>query len=152
MVVLATNLISAYLPVGAQGIQGTTGNNGVLSWSTKTSNYTAVPNEAIMAVTTGGTFTITLPSAPAIGNIVAIGDGGNFAANPLIVSGSGGKLIEGYDTFTLDIQHVKVDFVYDGTGWQTFSTMTAGGGNMPITVSTIAPTGPAVGDLWVDTN
>ena len=77
-----------------------------------------------MAITTGGTFTITLPSTPVIGNIVIIGDGSNFAANPLIVNG-GDKLIEGSQTFTLNIQHAKVDFVYDGTGWQAFSNITA---------------------------
>lgn len=154
MTILATNLISAYLPVGftgSQGIQGITGQPGVVSWITQTANYTAVSNQAIMAITTGGTFTISLPSTPSVGSIVIIGDGNDFSTNPLIVSGNG-KLIEGYDTFTLNIKNVKADFVYDGTAWQVFATITAGGAGAGITVSNIAPVAPSLNDLWVDTN
>ena len=93
----------------------------------KSAAYTAAVNQAIIADTSGGSFTITLPATPSVGDTVIIADGADFSINSLIVSGNG-KLIEGYNTFTLNIKNVKVDFVYDGTSWQVFPTISAGVG------------------------
>jgi hypothetical protein len=95
------------------------------TWLRKTANYTAVASEKIVADTSGGAFTITLPATPSTGDTVVIGDGADFSTNNLTV-GRNGSTIEGVaDDFGLDIQHVKVEFVYDGTTWQVFPTISA---------------------------
>ena len=64
-------------------------------WITKLSNYTSVSNESILANTTAGTFTITLPSTPLDNEIVNIKDyAGTFGTNKLVV-GRNGKTIMG---------------------------------------------------------
>jgi hypothetical protein len=94
------------------------------AWISVANTYTASSGDAIMATTTAGSFTVTLPSSPLTGAIVVIADGNDFLTNPLTVNGNG-KLIEGYDTFTLNVKNVKVEFIYSGTSWQAFPTITA---------------------------
>jgi hypothetical protein len=94
------------------------------AWISVANTYTASSGDAIMATTTAGSFTVTLPSSPLTGAIVVIADGDDFLTNPLTVNGNG-KLIEGYDTFTLNVKNVKVEFIYSGTSWQAFPTITA---------------------------
>lgn len=93
------------------------------AWISVANTYTASSGDAIMATTTAGSFTVTLPSSPLTGAIVVIADGNDFLTNPLTVNGNG-KLIEGYDTFTLNVKNVKVEFIYSGTSWQAFPTIT----------------------------
>ena len=53
----------------------TGGGGGSLSpWSTKTSAYTAANGDRLLADTSAGTFTITLPASPTIGDYVEIND------------------------------------------------------------------------------
>ena len=110
---------------GNIGYTGSIGTPGVYGWITKTANYTALNLDAIIADTSGGAFTITLPATPAAGDTVIISDGDNFSTNNLTVARNG-STIEGIaDDFVLDIQHVKIDFVYDGSTWQVFPTISA---------------------------
>lgn len=96
---------------------------GSVEWVAVSNTYTASSGDAIMATTTAGSFTITLPSSPLTGAIVIIADGDDFFVNPLTVNGNG-NLIEGYSTFTLNVKNVKVEFIYSGTSWQAFPTIT----------------------------
>jgi hypothetical protein len=60
---------------GAQGIQGITGSSGGSSpWTVKTSTYTAVNGDRLLADTSATTFTITLPSSPVAGWFIEIDD------------------------------------------------------------------------------
>jgi hypothetical protein len=105
-----------YGPQGTQGIQGITGS--VSLWSRKTSNYTTSSKDRIIADTSGGAFTITLPATPVTGDFISIYDGADFSANPPIVDRNG-STIEGYaDNVALDIGGTTYDFVYDGTTWE----------------------------------
>jgi hypothetical protein len=94
---------------------------GGIQFSRKTSNYTAVVNEGIIADTTSGTWTLTLPSAPATGDQVIVADGGSWAVTNLTI-GRNGKTIEGVaDNYLLDVTGAQVQFIYDGTTWQVYS-------------------------------
>jgi hypothetical protein len=128
--VTLTSTLTANGSVGTAGQVLTSTATGVYwseirgAWISVANTYTASSGDAIMATTTAGSFTVTLPSSPLTGAIVVIADGDDFLTNPLTVNGNG-KLIEGYDTFTLNVKNVKVEFIYSGTSWQAFPTITA---------------------------
>lgn len=108
---------------GYTGSRGYTGSAGALTnWTKKTTNYTAVSGDRIIADTSAGTFSITLPSSPTVGSYVQITDGANFHTTPLTVIPNG-STIEGQGLNVLvDTAAVDVQFVYDGTTWQIIST------------------------------
>jgi hypothetical protein len=89
----------------------------------KTSNYTASNRDHILADTTGGSFTITLPASPAIGHNVVLYDNNSWGTNNLTVD-PGLLTIETISgTFTLDISSIKVEFIYNGSTWQIYSSI-----------------------------
>ena len=114
---------------GSKGIQGDTGftgsrgESGLLEWERKISNYTAVNQDGIIADTSLGPFTITLPETPSLGDYIVIADGGDWSVNNLTIARNG-STIEGIpDDLILDVGDVRVDFVFDGTTWQVYSNV-----------------------------
>ncbi len=110
---------------GAVGAQGASGATGVIqNWSVKTTTYTAVNKDSIVANTSGGAFTITLPATPSTGWSVSFADpAGTWDTNNLTVARNG-STIEGSATdLVLDVSHVSVDLVYDGSTWQVFTNI-----------------------------
>jgi hypothetical protein len=104
---------------GAQGIQGATGIN---TWSRKTANYTAVNGDRLIADTSGGTFTLTLPSTPSTGHSVVIADGASWSSVNLTV-GRNGSTIEGAaENLNVDVGGITLELIYDGTTWEVFTS------------------------------
>ena len=103
---------------------------GITYTTVKTSNYTASVNDGVQTDTTGGAFTVTLPSSPAIGNQVIIVDtGGAWATNNLTV-GRNGSTIEGSASDLIcDISNVSVQLVFSGTTWNVFAQAGGAGGS-----------------------
>ena len=106
------------------------GRSGSVDWQTgsiKTATFTATSGEGYFCNTTGGVFTVNLPSSPSGGAIVAIKDyAQTFATNNLTV-GRGGSNIEGVAAdITLDGNAESITLVYvDGTkGWVLVSEST----------------------------
>jgi len=112
-----------------QSISGGGGGGGVDLWKYKTSAYTAVTGDKIIANTTGGAFTITLPATPAVGNTVTIGDGGNWSTTNLTVARNGSTVETVADDILFNLKGANVTLVYDGTTWQVFST---GAASLPL--------------------
>lgn len=112
----------------------------------KTANYTANSNEYIITDTSAGSFTITLPATPIAGNVVTLYDNASWAINTLIV-GRNGSTIEGIaDDFALDISSIKVEFIYNGSTWQVYSSVGQNGPGAPaITISDVAALAIALG-------
>lgn len=135
--------------IGFSGSTGFTGSRGSLNWSVQTANYTASNLDAIIADTSasssittdstgitsddatiasdvdveGGSFTITLPGNPNVGDIISIADGNDWSVYPLTVARNG-STIEGAETdFLLDINDIRVEFIYDGTTWQVYANV-----------------------------
>lgn len=108
---------SAYdLANTAYNLANTSG--GAATYTKKTSNYTANSGDVLIADTTSGQFTITLPSTPDVGASVVIADGGNWSNTSLIV-GRNGSTIEGLNQdLVVDIGSIKLEFVYDGSTWE----------------------------------
>jgi len=95
--------------------------------TTVTANYTAGFSEGIIADTTGGAFTVTLPASPIAGTQVVISDGGGaFGSNNLTVGRNGSTIAGLAEDLVLDIDSVSVQFVYDGTTWQVYAQVGAG--------------------------
>lgn len=106
---------------GSTGPQGATGPIGT-NWTRKTTTYSASNGDRIIADTSGGAWTFTLPASPLSGNYVEITDGANFATNNLTVARNG-STIEGYsDDVLLTISNTTYQFIYDGTTWEIVAT------------------------------
>lgn len=124
-----TSGVSGYSGAGSSGYSGTSGysgSGGVQPWALKSTNYTAVTGDRLLANTSGGTFTITLPATPSTGNSVQIADAADWATTNLTVARNG-STIEGLtEDLTMDVQGASVEFVYDGSTWEIFATMGTG--------------------------
>lgn len=120
-------LDTADLPIIPQPQDGQDGN--LKPWVVKTSNYTAVAGDRIIANTENGSFTITLPYASSIGTSVIITDGWNFATNNLIVGRNGALIVNAQQQgeakdINLDVQNTTYEFIYTGPvrGWDFTAT------------------------------
>ena len=100
------------------------GGGGAPGWTKKTANYTAVSGDKILADTSAGTFTITLPATPTAGDSVVLADGANWATNNLTVARNS-QTIEGASAdLTLSMFSTQVEFIYTGTTWEVYSFVT----------------------------
>ena len=119
-----TSLSSANLTGALPAIDGSalTGIIAGVVFARKTTTYTAAHLEGVIADTSGGTFTVTLPATPSTGDYVVLVDGDDWSAINLTV-GRNGSTIEGDAAdMTMDIGGVQVTFIYDGTTWQIYTT------------------------------
>ena len=121
-------------PTGVAGgngyvLKSTTG--GVLSWAeleaggtswqaVKTGNYTASAGEGVFCNTTSGSFTLTLPSSPTIGDEVSFIDyAGTFDTYALTIGRNSEKINGATADLTVSVERAANTLVYtDGTqGW-----------------------------------
>ena len=117
------------------------GGGGGIAYTRHTSNVTMAANEGVIADTSGGAFTVTLPATPAVGDTVVITDGDDWATTNLTV-GRNGSTIEGDAAdMTMDIGGVAVQFTYDGTTWQTYAQIGALAGLGTTRVNFVATAG-----------
>jgi hypothetical protein len=102
---------------------------GGLTYVVKTANYTTQNLEGVLANTTAGAFTVTLPATPATGNQCVIADhSATFGTNNLTVGRNGSTINGTAADLTLDISGVSVQFVYNGTTWDVFAQIGGNGG------------------------
>jgi hypothetical protein len=99
------------------------GRTGTVDWQTgsiKTADFTATNGEGYFVNTTSGAVTVTLPSSPSAGNIVAISDYAGTSASNTITVGRNSSNIEGEaENATITTNREARTYVYvDGTqGW-----------------------------------
>lgn len=90
-------------------------------WSKKVAAYTAVSGDMIIADTSGGTFTITLPAGPSVGASVVFADGADWYTTNLTI-GRNSSTIEGVaEDLVLNIKGIQVTLLYDGSTWEVFA-------------------------------
>jgi len=100
------------------------GRSGSVNWDTtpKTSGFTAVSGNGYFVNTTAGAITVTLPSTPSAGDIIAIADYANTSAtNNITVGRNSSKIDGGTVDGTIKINGQVYTLVYiDSTeGWKT---------------------------------
>jgi len=96
------------------------GGGGGITYSVKTSAYTASAGDGIIADSSGGAFTITLPATPSAGDVVSIVDGAAWATNNVTVARNGSTIEGAAENLTLDVSGLALDLIYDGSTWQLY--------------------------------
>ena len=125
----ASATTAARLPIGTTGqiltvsggIPAWTNPSAGITWQTvKTSNFTAVANEAYPVNTTSGAITVTLPASPTAGQIITITDyAGTFATNNCTLNPNGNRIQSSTANSILNSSGESAGLVYiDATqGW-----------------------------------
>ena len=128
------------------------GRTGTVDWQTasiKTATFTAANGEGYFCNTTGGAFTMNLPSSPSAGNIVSVKDYANtFDTNNLTV-GRGGSNIGGLaNDVVLSAEGTSVTFVFvDATkGWLVIQEGAQSDAPQPLFTAATGGTTNDVGD------
>ena len=113
-----TTWTSAVLPAGG------------LTYVYKTSNYTTQDKEGVLADTSGGAFTVTLPASPSTGAQVVVADAGaSWGTNNLTVGRNGSTIGGLAENLVCDITGASVQLVYDGSTWEVYAQIGGNGGN-----------------------
>ena len=104
------------------------GRSGSVDWQTssiKTANFTAENGKGYFVDTTSGAITVTLPSSPSAGNIVAVADYGQTAdTNNITIARNSSKINGTTDDMTISNDNSAITLVYvDATqGWKGVAT------------------------------
>jgi len=102
---------------------------GGLEYVVKTANYTTFDKEGVLADTSGGAFTVTLPATPATGAQVVVADSGSFWGTNNLTVGRNGSTIGGLaQDLVCDITGASVQLVYDGSTWEVYAQIGGNGG------------------------
>lgn len=103
--------------------------SGGLEYVVKTANYTVVDKQGVLADTSGGAFTVTLPATPAAGAQVVVADAGSSWATNNLTIGRNGSTIGGLaQDLVCDITGASVQLVYDGSTWEVYAQIGGNGG------------------------
>lgn len=101
-------------------------------WELVSTDYTAADKARLLANTALGSFTITLPATPSVGEEVFIADAYDFSTFPANVYGNGANIGGFTSNLEIDVQGAQVQLVYDGnTNWRVYySSLNEGFGSM----------------------
>jgi hypothetical protein len=92
---------------------------GGSTFTSKTANYTAAAGDNILANTSAGAWTLTLPVTPTTGVTVQVMDSiGTFGVYPLTVARNGSTIMSAAENMTLDVNGAATTFVYNGSTWR----------------------------------
>jgi hypothetical protein len=132
------------------------GRTGTVDWCTtaKTSPFTAVSGDGFFVNTTSGAITVTLPSSPSAGDIVAFADYANtWATNNVTICRNGSNINGGAFNAALATEGQSVTLVYvDGTrGWKNIQDSTSDVSGVPNFISATGGTITTCGDFKIHT-
>jgi len=132
------------------------GRTGTVNWCTtaKTSPSTVASGNGYFINTSGGTITVTLPSSPSAGDIVAFKDyAGTWNCNAVTVCRNSSLINGGAFNSSLDTQAQSVTLIYvDGTkGWQDIHDSTSNITGAPTFIQATGGTITTSGDFKIHT-
>ena len=103
---------------------------GGLVYTYTTTGVTATDKQGVLADTSGGAFTVTLPATPTTGMQVVVADAGSAWGTNNLTVGRNGSTIGGLaENLVCDITGASVQLVYDGTTWEVYAQIGGNGGN-----------------------
>lgn len=104
---------------GGDGPPGPEGPAGGDAWVPKAAPFTAANGDRVLADTSAGPWTMTLPAAPALSHAVRVVDAaGTFATNKLTIARNG-QTIQGLaEDLVCDVAGASVALIYTGTTWR----------------------------------
>ena len=106
---------------------------GISYTAVQTANYTAANNQGVQTNTTAGSFTVTLPTTPTVGDIVIVIDAlGTWGTNNLTVGRAGENIAGLAENLICDINGASVTLVYTGAtyGWNVAAQVGGNGGTV----------------------
>ena len=116
---MPTSLVSTGVQFPDNTIQTTAATGG--GFFVRASNYTAVSGDKILANTSSGSFTITLPASPTTGQAVEVVDAnGTFQLFPLTIARNGQNIMGVAEDLFINTANVAVGLVYNGAQWRIF--------------------------------
>jgi len=132
------------------------GRSGSVNWCTtaKTSPFTAANGIGYFVNTTGGSVTVTLPSSPSAGDIIAVSDyASTFQTNNLTLCRNSSKINGSCNNAIIDTKGVAFSLVYvDGTrGWKQTSDATENISGVPTFICASGGTETTSGDFKIHT-
>ena len=132
------------------------GRTGTVDWCTtaKTSPFTAASGDGFFLNTSCGAITVTLPSSPSAGDIVAFKDYANTWDNNAVTLCNNGSKINGVaQTASLNTESQSVTLIYvDGTkGWQDIHDSTSNVTGIPSFIVATGGTIATCGDFKIHT-
>jgi hypothetical protein len=132
------------------------GRTGTVDWQTtiKTGDFTAANGEGYFINTTSGAVTMTLPSSPSVGDIVAFKDYANtFDTNALTLGRNGSNISGEAADAVISVEGQSVTLVYgDATkGWQGVAAATEADVPKPTFISASGGTISCSGDDRIHT-
>lgn len=108
-------------PAGPAGPPGADALGGPIAISTKSANYTVtLTDKFLLANTTGGAVTLTLPTAASAVGLVFFFKKIDASGNAMTIKGDGIELIDGSNTLSTIVQYDSFAVVSDGTQWYVF--------------------------------
>lgn len=95
-------------------------NTGFFGWEVITANTTAEAGHGYICDTSAGTFTLTLPASPSVGDSVAIKDGADFSAVPLTVARNSLNIMSLGEDMTIPFKNISLELTYASVakGWR----------------------------------
>jgi hypothetical protein len=102
--------------------------SGGITYTRVTTATTLTDKQGVIADTSGGTFTVTLPPTPAVGTQVSVVDGANWSTTNLTIARNASTIEALAEDLVLDIGGAKVDMIYDGTTWNVYAQVGGQGG------------------------
>jgi hypothetical protein len=132
------------------------GRTGTVNWCTtaKTSPFTATSGSGFFVNTTSGGITVTLPSSPSAGDIIAVADYANTWGSNNVILCRNSSLINGGDSnATLNTVGLSATLVYvDGTrGWKQVNDATENVTGTPLFINATGGTITTCGNFKIHT-
>lgn len=105
-------------PAGPPGPPGPPGNPSPVDVTQViTTTYTALSTDYFLCVDVNAPVTITLPTG-ILGTVYVVKDcDGDASTNPISIQGTGGQLVDGSATATINVNYGSLTFVFNGTEW-----------------------------------
>jgi len=94
---------------------------GGTTWSVVTAAFTLAVGQSVLADTTAGAFTVTLPPDPSVNDLVSVSDyAGTFSTNNCTLGRNGSNIMGLAEDMALDVDNISVALTYiDATqGWR----------------------------------